>query len=385
MYKIANTSDGSSSKHGTRLNIISCTKAQEYLTKGCHESLAKYHRNKDEGPSPKRNDLKSANCSRISEVFPRLAGYYHLPTWSFESIVPVQHPLARIDDRIRPAQGSSIYSKIDMRSGYHQLRVREEDIPKTAFRTRYGHYEFQVIPFGLTNASAVFMDLINRVINSKQKLCSAPILPLPEGSKDFIAYCDASNKGLGAGTISKKDEKTKPKRQNRTRKAPPPVVEHFNLEEPFENPDPLAPMADNLLCFSGLNHPPRLRDAIDTKKILMPTSDISTRSLHDEFPNVPSTSVKLMLFPFSLEGAARIWLEKEPPRSIQTWDDLVSKFINKFFPPSKTTNLRNEITRFQQRFDETFYEAWDRFNDLLRACPHHGFSEMHHSIHFIMP
>ncbi|GJX62429.1 reverse transcriptase domain-containing protein, partial [Tanacetum coccineum] len=96
-----------------------------------------------------------------------------------------------------------------------------------------------------------------------------------------------------------------------------------------------------------------------------------------KFPNVPSTSVKLMLFPFSLEGAARIWLEKEPPRSILTWDDLVSKFINKFFPPSKTTNLRNEITRFQQRFDETFYEAWDRFNDLLRACPHHGFSELH--------
>ncbi|GJZ95434.1 reverse transcriptase domain-containing protein [Tanacetum coccineum] len=96
-----------------------------------------------------------------------------------------------------------------------------------------------------------------------------------------------------------------------------------------------------------------------------------------KFPNVPSTSVKLMLFPFSLEGAARIWLEKEPPRSILTWDDLVSKFINKFFPPSKTTNLRNEITRFQQRFDESFYEAWDRFNDLLRACPHHGFSELH--------
>ncbi|GJT15947.1 reverse transcriptase domain-containing protein [Tanacetum coccineum] len=60
-----------------------------------------------------------------------------------------------------------------------------------------------------------------------------------------------------------------------------------------------------------------------------------------------------------------------------TWDDLVSKFINQFFPPSKTTNLRNEITRFQQRFDESFYEAWDRFNDLLRACPHHGFLELH--------
>nr|GFD13542.1 reverse transcriptase domain-containing protein [Tanacetum cinerariifolium] len=94
-------------------------------------------------------------------------------------------------------------------------------------------------------------------------------------------------------------------------------------------------------------------------------------------PNVPSSSIKLMLFPFSLEGAARIWLEKEPPRSILTWDDLVSKFINQFFPPSKTINIRNEIARFQQRFDESFYEAWDRFNDLLRACPHHGFSELH--------
>ncbi|GKA93432.1 reverse transcriptase domain-containing protein [Tanacetum coccineum] len=95
------------------------------------------------------------------------------------------------------------------------------------------------------------------------------------------------------------------------------------------------------------------------------------------FPNVPSTSIKLMLFLFSLEGSARIWLEKEPHRSILTWDNLVSKFISQFFPPSKTTNLGNKITRFQQRFDELFYEAWDRFNDLLRACPHHGFSELH--------
>nr|GEV77984.1 reverse transcriptase domain-containing protein [Tanacetum cinerariifolium] len=94
-------------------------------------------------------------------------------------------------------------------------------------------------------------------------------------------------------------------------------------------------------------------------------------------PNVPSSSIKLMLFPFSLEGAAWIWLEKEAPRSILTWDDLVTKFINQFFPLSKTTNLHKEITRFRQRFEESFYEAWDRFNDLLRACPHHGFSKLH--------
>ncbi|GKE02755.1 putative reverse transcriptase domain-containing protein [Tanacetum coccineum] len=159
-------------------------------------------------------------------------------------IVKNRYPLPRIDDLFDQLQCLSVYSKIDLRSSYHQLRVQDADIPKTTFRTRYGHYEFQVMLFGLTNAHAVFMDLMNRflghVIDSqgiyvdptkieavknwaspttptkirqflglaedqesafqllKQKLCEAPILALPEGNDDFDIYCDASHQGLGA-------------------------------------------------------------------------------------------------------------------------------------------------------------------------------------------
>nr|GEU40821.1 reverse transcriptase domain-containing protein [Tanacetum cinerariifolium] len=96
-----------------------------------------------------------------------------------------------------------------------------------------------------------------------------------------------------------------------------------------------------------------------------------------KYKDVPNSAIKLMLFPFSLAGEARRWLEKEPSNSILTWEDLVSKFINEFFPPSRTTNLRNEISKIQQRLDESFHEACDRYKDLLRACPHHGFTELH--------
>ncbi|GJR39595.1 putative reverse transcriptase domain-containing protein [Tanacetum coccineum] len=396
---------GNESSNGreSRLTVISCSKAQEYVAKGCQVFLAQISAKKEEDKS-ERKQIKDVPIVRdFPEVFPEdlpglpparpvefqidlvpgaapvaRAPYRLAPSemkelseqlqelsdkgfirpssspWgapvlfvkkkdgSFRMCIDYRelnkltvknrYPLPRIDDLFDQLQGSSIYSKIDLRSGYHQLRVREQDVPKTAFRTRYGHYEFQVMPFGLTNAPAVFMDLMNRVckpyldkfvivfiddiliyskdekeheehlktilellkeeklyakfskcefwipkvqflghvIDSrgihvdpakiesikdwaspktpteirqflglagyyrrfiegfskiaksmtkltqkgikfdwgekeenafqliKQKLCSAPILALPEGSEDFVVYCDASHKGLGA-------------------------------------------------------------------------------------------------------------------------------------------------------------------------------------------
>nr|GEY82088.1 reverse transcriptase domain-containing protein [Tanacetum cinerariifolium] len=166
---------------------------------------------------------------------------------------------------------------------------------------------------------------------------------------------------------------------------PPTVVEPIDLENPNNNHLPVATMADNRTMAQLLEAPVEgYEEAIVVPDITANNFEIKHGLLnlvqnkqffgHDKedphahiryfnkitsmmkFLGVPSTSVELMLFPFSLEGAARIWLDKEPPRLILTWDDLVSNFINQFFPRSKTTNLRNEITR---------------------ACPHHGFSELH--------
>ncbi|GKE55218.1 reverse transcriptase domain-containing protein, partial [Tanacetum coccineum] len=138
--------------------------------------------------------------------------------------------------------------------------------------------------------------------------------------------------------------------------APPAFVEPFNLEEPIENPaPPVVTMDDNRTMAQLLKAPTvGYEDAIVFPEITADNFELKHELLTlitstMKFPNVPSTSVKLMLFPFSLEGAARIWLEKEPPRSIQTWDDLVSKFLNKFFPPSifemKSRDFNKDLMR----------------------------------------
>nr|GEW43044.1 reverse transcriptase domain-containing protein [Tanacetum cinerariifolium] len=179
------------------------------------------------------------------------------------------------------------------------------------------------------------------------------------GSKDFVVYCDASHKGLGAVLmqIEKVTEAQKP--------------------ENIKNEDVRGMLIENSKDLEKLKKEklePRMDGRQDPHNHLRFFNKFTSTFRH---PEVPNTTIKLLLFPFSFEGEERIWLDKEPPRSILTWEDLVLKFINQFFPPSKTTYLWNEITIFLLKPNETFNEAWEHFKELLRQCPHHGFSELH--------
>nr|GEW45369.1 RNA-directed DNA polymerase homolog [Tanacetum cinerariifolium] len=154
------------------------------------------------------------------------------------------YPLPRIDDLFDQLQGSSVYLKIDLRSGYHQLKVHEEEISKTALRTCYVHYEFYVMPSGLTNVLDVFMDLMIR------KLCSAPILALLKGVENFIVYCDALHKGLGA--VLMQNEKA----EVRDAQLTGPEIIHKTTEKVIQIKSRIQAARDRQKSYTGVRRKP---------------------------------------------------------------------------------------------------------------------------------
>nr|GEY18936.1 putative reverse transcriptase domain-containing protein [Tanacetum cinerariifolium] len=330
----------SNNERESRLTVVSCLKAQEYMAKGCQIFLAQISAKKEEDKS-KGKQLKDVPIIRdFPEVFPEdlpglpparpiefqidliLGATSYLERrlirpssspWgtpvlfikkkdrSFRMCIDYRelnnltvknrYPLPRIDDLFDQLQGSSISSKIELRSGYHHLRVREQDIPKTTFKTRYGHYEFLVMPFRLTNApthkkeheehlKAILELLKKEKLYAKFSKCefwipkvqflshvidsrgihvdpakiesikdwaspkipmeirqflglagyyrSASILALSKGSDDFVVYCDASHKGLG--TVLMQREKVKDEHQRLSRLLVQPAIPEWKWD-----------------------------------------------------------------------------------------------------------------------------------------------------------
>ncbi|GKB26571.1 putative reverse transcriptase domain-containing protein [Tanacetum coccineum] len=316
--------------------------------------------------------------------------------------------------------GSSIYSKIDLRLGYHQLRVREKDIPKTTFQTQYGHYEFQVMPFGLTNTHAdkkqheeylkailellkkeklyakfskcefwiLKVQFLDHVIDTRgihvdpakiesikdwvspktpTEICqflglagyyqSAPILALPEGSEDFLVYCDASHKGLG--DVLMKREKVRALVMTIGLDLPKQILE-AQIEalkpENLENEDvggmirrdipkeKLEPCADGVLCLNGRSWLPCYGDL---RSVIMHESYKSKYSIHPSSDKMYQDMEKLYWWPNMKADiatyvskcltCARVKAEHQRPSKLLVqpaipewkWDNITMDFITK--------------------------------------------------------
>nr|GEU48094.1 putative reverse transcriptase domain-containing protein [Tanacetum cinerariifolium] len=339
--------DGSDQGNETRLNIISCAKMQKYTLEGLFPKdlpglpltrQVEFQIDLIPGAVPVARApyrLAPSEMKELSDQLKELSDKGFIRPSSSPWGAPVlfvkkkdgsfrmcidyrelnkltmknRYPLTRIDDLFDQLQRSSVYSKINLRSGYHQLRVREEDIQKTAFRTRYGHYEFQDMPFSLTNALAnkeeheEHLKLILEFLKKgelhakfskcefqipkkgvkfdwgekqeadfqliKQKLCSAPIMALPEESEDFVVYYDASHKGLGD---------TKARKPENIKNGDVGGMLIKNSKDPEKlRMEKLEPRADGTICLNGTSWLPCYDDL---RTVIMHESHKSKYSIH---------------------------------------------------------------------------------------------------------
>ncbi|GJZ09978.1 putative reverse transcriptase domain-containing protein [Tanacetum coccineum] len=374
--------DGSNRGHEARLHIISYTKTQEYMLKGCSVFLANVNTKETEDKSEKERLEDVPIIQDFLDVFRE-----DLPELN-KLMVKNRYPLPRIDDLFNQLQGSSVYSKIDLRSGYHQLRVREEDIPKTAFRTHYGHFKFQVMPFGLTNAPVnkqeheehlkLILELLKKEeLYAKFSKCEfwilkysslvtdlhsqgAPILALPEGSEDFIIYCDASIKGKNESplrvrslshdyglnlpnkfwmlkTVRRKPENIKNEDVGGM------LLENSKDPEKFRT-EKLEPRADGTLCFNGRSWLPCYGDL---RTVIMHESHKSKYSIHPGSDKMyqdmkrlywwPNMKADIATYVSKCLTCAKVKAEHQRPSGLLVqpdipqwkWDNITMDFVTK--------------------------------------------------------
>ncbi|GJR59893.1 putative reverse transcriptase domain-containing protein [Tanacetum coccineum] len=336
-----------------------------------------------------------------------------------------RYPLLRINDLFDQLQGSSVYLKIDLRSGYHQLRIREEDIPKTAFRTRYGHYEFQV----------------KRIENeAKTVRCTVAVRG---GRHVSTRYCSGggwTNQSVTRGTgvcqyegkqlvIPFRELKRKFKKRTKPQKIPnvpleiespephvkPPFIEELFVltskidksETKLETPPDSSPITvinpdDQAMWSSTRTVAPTPSSAIfqllisnnfhikGTHMQMIRDNQFDGRIRSDPHRHVAyfleisnlfqygenqEEAVMLRTFPFSLSGEAKTWMNELDEGTITSWNEMREAYISRYFSPAKFKRLLNEIHSFHQLDHETLVDAWLRIKEMLRTCYGHGLTK----------
>nr|GFA37802.1 retrotransposable element Tf2 [Tanacetum cinerariifolium] len=259
-------------------------------------------------------------------------------------LVPGVAPAARAPYRLAPA-----YSKINLRSGYYQLKVRDEDIPETAFRTQYGHYEFQ-------------------------KLCSAPILALPEGSEKFILYCDASHKGLGAVLMQNEKVVAYASRQLKIHEKSYPThdleleavvdarkEENWGTEDLGDMINNLEPRADKTLCLKNRSWIPCFGDL---RTLIMHESHKSKYSIHPGSDKMyqdlkklywsPNMKAEIATYVSKCLACAKVKVECQKPSGlllqpvipVWRWENITIDFVTKL---PKTSTGQDAIWVFVEQ------------------------------------
>nr|GEU57237.1 reverse transcriptase domain-containing protein [Tanacetum cinerariifolium] len=408
----------------SRLNIMSCTKTHKYLQKGCHVFLAHITEKKLKEKSEEKgledvpivqdfHKLAPSEMKELSDQLQKLSdkGFIRPSSslWgpsvlfikkkdgSFQMSIDYRelnkltvknrYPLPRINDLFDQLQGSHVYLKIDWGSGYHQIRVRKEDILKTTFRTRFSKISKPMTK--LTQKSGKFewekrkkrhfkWDLIMHE-SRKFKYSIHPVSDKMNHDLKKL-YWWPNIKAENATYVCKclTHSKFKAKYQKPPGLLVQPEITQWEwekIDKDFITKLPKTPSGYDMTCV--------IVDRLTKSAHILPTKDTDTMKRLTKLylievvssikvNGVTDDALRLYLFPHSLTHHATAWFDRSPRNSITTFERMAKIFLGKYFSPSMVTKLRNEITNFRQRLDESLFKAWERYKILIDRCPNHN-------------